>query len=65
VPDLSGGDSINVVLGCNHRPFASDDGDCEALHVPADGSTPTNLPNFGGQPWIPLKNTFGNYNHYW
>jgi hypothetical protein len=45
--DLSAADSVSVVLGCNHKAFAPD-GDCEALH--------DNLVNFGGQPWIPVKN---------
>lgn len=41
-------DSVDVVLGCNHKAFAAQGGDCEALH--------DNLVNYGGQPWIPLKN---------
>jgi hypothetical protein len=40
-------DPVDIVLGCNRKPFASSGGDCQALH--------NNLPNFGGQPWIPLK----------
>lgn len=44
---LSAGDSVDVILGCNHKAFAPD-GDCEALH--------DNLVNYGGQPWIPIKN---------
>lgn len=45
--DLAVSDSVGVVLGCNHKAFAPT-GDCEAIH--------DNLVNFGGQPWIPLKN---------
>jgi hypothetical protein len=45
--DLAVSDSVSVVLRCNHKAFAPS-GDCEALH--------DNLLNFGGQPWIPLKN---------
>lgn len=46
--DLAVSDAVAVVLGCNHRAFASSDGDCEGLH--------DNLVNYGGQPWIPTKN---------
>jgi hypothetical protein len=46
--DLAVSDAVDVVLGCNHQAFASAGGDCEGLH--------DNLVNFGGQPWIPLKN---------
>jgi len=45
--DLSAGDAVDVVLGCNHAAF-SPSGDCQALH--------NNLVNFGGHPWIPLEN---------
>lgn len=37
------GTSVEVSVGCNHQMD-----DCEDLH--------TNIPNFGGQPWIPTKN---------
>lgn len=45
--DLEASDSVNIVLGCNHKAFAPD-GDCEVLHDV--------LPDYGGQPWIPIKN---------
>lgn len=48
--NLDVGDSIDVVLGCNHKAFAPD-GDCEALHDV--------VPDYGGQPWIPIKNVIG------
>lgn len=54
---LEAGDAVSVVLGCNHKPFATQDGDCEALH--------DNLPNYGGCPWIPLKNPIGTFNNYY
>lgn len=44
---LSASDTVSLVLGCNHKAFAPD-GDCEGLH--------NNIQNFGGQPWIPIKN---------
>jgi hypothetical protein len=44
---LEASDSVDVVLGCNHKAYAPA-GDCEALH--------DNLPAYGGQPHIPLKN---------
>jgi hypothetical protein len=62
---LAATDTVDVVVGCNHQAFAAQGGDCEGLHVPADGSTATNLPNYGGQPWIPLKNPIGTYNNYY
>lgn len=46
--DLEATDPVEVVLGCNHRAFEEDGGDCEGLH--------DNIQNFGGQPWIPLRN---------
>lgn len=48
---LSPGHAVSVVLGCNHLaglPDVQIDGDCGPLH--------DNILNFGGQPWIPLKN---------
>ena len=54
--DLSASDSVSIVLGCNHKPFADDDGDCQALH--------DNLLNFGGQPWIPIKNVINKNPYY-
>ncbi len=47
---LSAADSVDVVLGCNHKAFAPD-GDCQALH--------DNLLDYGGEPWIPTKNVIG------
>lgn len=44
--DLAVSDSVDIVLACNRKAFAPD-GDCQALH--------NNLPNFGGDPFIPLK----------
>lgn len=51
--DLAVSDSVDVVLGCNHKPFAPD-GDCQALHRDSTDTT-SNIGNYGGQPWIPLK----------
>lgn len=48
ITELLVGDAVEVVLGCNRRAFADEDGDCQGLH--------DNLVNFGGQPWIPIKN---------
>lgn len=45
---LAVSDAVDIILGCNHRAFDADGGDCEGLH--------DNIQNFGGQPWIPLKN---------
>jgi hypothetical protein len=61
---LDVGDDVAVVLGCNHRAFTDKGGDCEALHVPLDASTPTNLPNYGGDPWIPLQNVVNKNPYY-
>lgn len=49
-------DAVDVVLGCNHQAFAASGGDCEGLH--------DNILNYGGQPWIPLKNPIGPTNNY-
>lgn len=40
-------DPISVVLGCNHRAFSVDGGDCEGLH--------NALPSYGGDPFIPIE----------
>lgn len=48
--NLSVGDVISVILGCNHLMD-----DCRDLHVEV-GTNTSNINNFGGQPWIPLKN---------
>lgn len=53
--DLAATDSIDLVLGCNHKAFAPD-GDCQALH--------DNIQNFGGQPWIPIKNVINSNPYY-
>lgn len=47
---LVGGVEVQMVLGCNHKLGygPQPDGDCGPLH--------DNAVNFGGQPWIPLKN---------
>ena len=37
------GNAVDIILGCNHQM-----GDCETLH--------NNILNYGGQPYIPLKN---------
>lgn len=56
VPDLAASDAVDVVLGCNHRAFAADGGDCEALHDA--------LVSYGGQPWIPTKNVINKNPYY-
>lgn len=43
---------IRLSVGCNHQLS-----DCRNLHH--------NTPNYGGQPWIPLKNPVGNYNSFY
>ena len=43
---------LYVYPGCNH-----DMADCKGVH--------NNLPNYGGQPWIPLENPFGNRNNFY
>lgn len=52
---LAAADDVDVVLGCNHKAFAPS-GDCEALH--------DNVINFGGQPWIPIKNVVNSNPYY-
>jgi hypothetical protein len=54
--DLEADDAVNVVLGCNHHAFADQDGDCEGLH--------DNIVNYGGQPWIPVKNIINRNPYY-
>lgn len=54
--NLAASDAVEVVLGCNHRAFAADGGDCEGLH--------DNLVNYGGQPWIPTKNVVNKNPYY-
>lgn len=53
---LAVSDTVDVVLGCNHRAFAAADGDCEGLH--------DILVNYGGQPWIPTKNVINKNPYY-
>jgi hypothetical protein len=53
VRDLIAGASVDVVLGCDREL----DSDCTNLH--------NNAYNFGGQPWIPLKNPIGARNNFY
>lgn len=53
---LAVSDTVDVVLGCNHKAFAASDGDCEGLH--------DNIVNYGGQPWIPTKNVINKNPYY-
>lgn len=52
VRDLAADDSVSVYLGCNHQMS-----DCEDLHDA--------IQDFGGDPWIPVKNPFGVRNNYY
>lgn len=52
IPGMAVGDTVAVVLGCNHQMT-----DCDELH--------NNINDFGGQPWIPTKNPFGNTQNYY
>lgn len=54
--DLAVSDTVDVVLGCNHRAFDADGGDCESLH--------DRLVSYGGQPWIPTKNVINKNPYY-
>lgn len=54
--DLAALDAVDVVLGCNHRAFAAQGGDCEGLH--------DTLVTYGGQPWIPTKNVVNKNPYY-
>lgn len=54
--DLAASDSVDVVLGCNHKAFAEEGGDCLPLH--------DNILNYGGQKWIPLKNVVNSNPYY-
>lgn len=49
---MSIGDTVNLVLGCNHQLS-----DCRTVH--------NNAPNFGGCPFIPKKNPFGFSNQFY
>lgn len=55
--DLSASDAVDVVLGCNHKAYAEDGGDCQPLH--------NNIVNFGGCRWIPKTNPIGQFNNYY
>lgn len=50
--DLEASDTVSVILGCNHQMD-----DCQNLH--------NNIHNFGGCPWIPVKNPIGFRNQYY
>lgn len=56
---LTGGNSVQIALGCNRQngvPGVGDaNGDCFNLHVETGTGDP-NSKNFGGQPWIPVTN---------
>jgi hypothetical protein len=54
--DVSPADTVSVVLGCNHKAYAEDGGDCQPLF--------DNILNYGGDRWIPTQNPIGNYNNY-
>lgn len=55
--DVDPADTVDVVVGCNHKAYAEDGGDCQPLH--------DNILNYGGCRWIPLKNPVSTYNNYW
>lgn len=62
--DLVPGQSVNVILGCNHGFYAKEDKsidadktDCYGLH--------DNIHNFGGCPFIPTENPVGRLNMYY
>lgn len=54
---LAASDPVDVVLGCNHKAYAEQGGDCQPLH--------NNIVNFGGEPWIPTVNPIGTYNNFY
>jgi hypothetical protein len=54
---LAATDAVDVVLGCNHKAYAEDGGDCQPLH--------DNIVNYGGFRWIPTKNPIGTFNNYY
>ncbi len=54
--DLDVGDAVDVVLGCNHKAYASEGGDCQPLH--------NNINDFGGCRWIPIKNVINKNPYY-
>jgi uncharacterized phage protein (TIGR02218 family) len=52
VRNLTVGATVSISLGCNHKMD-----DCASLH--------NNIVNFGGQPYIPLKNPVGIRNNFY
>lgn len=54
---VAASDTVSVVLGCNHKAYAEDGGDCQPLH--------DNILNYGGDLWIPTTNPIGPYNNYY
>lgn len=52
IPQMPSGATVAVVLGCNHQMT-----DCADLH--------NNINDFGGQPWIPTKNPYGNTQNFY
>lgn len=53
---LTPGMSVKLILGCDHQTgLPGQTGDCLPLH--------NNIQNYGGQPWIPLKNPIGYSNN--
>ena len=52
VRNLIVGATVNISLGCNHKMD-----DCASIH--------NNIVNFGGQPYIPLKNPVGIRNNFY
>lgn len=52
VRGLAVGSTVSVVLGCNHKME-----DCSEIH--------NNIVNFGGQPYIPMKNPVGLRNNFY
>lgn len=55
--DLVATDAVDVILGCNHKAYAAQEGDCQPLH--------DNILNYGGCLWIPLINPIGTFNNYY
>jgi len=54
---LSVSDPVDVVLGCNHKAYAAEDGDCQPLH--------DRINNYGGFLWTPDVNPIGTFNNYY
>lgn len=49
--------AVDVVLGCNHKAYADDGGDCQPLH--------DRINNYGGFLWTPGVNPIGTFNNYY